>query len=370
MDRQHPRDLFDVLQLFAHEGITAGIRRAFLVYLASHNRPVHEVLFPSLRDNRQEFEHNFTGMIAEPVELDALLAARERMIRELQDALSADEHRFLLSLVAAEPEWPLLGVPRLEQLPDLRWKLQNLERLRKTNAKKYRRALGRSGSVMNLHLAEIATQVAPHAESQSRSGGGRDLRPDGSGAGRLRRPRQLESRRDCRLGDGQTVQETRQDRRLRRVDAFCLLPRQRLLLEADQPVPLGSRALDILVALIEHHGELVTRRELMLRVWPGITVVDANLSVHIAALRRALRDGHAGSRYLVTTPGQGYRFVAPISTSPDQQPGWSWPPPMEQDVDARTMLTRLIGSADEVMRLASELLQASDLSFSGPTITE
>ena len=108
----------------------------------------------------------------------------------------------------------------------------------------------------------------------------------------------------------------------------------------------------------------------MLRVWPGITVVDANLSVHIAALRRALRDGHAGNRYLVTTPGQGYRFVAPISTSPHQQPGWSWPPPMEQDVDARTMLTRLIGSADEVMRLASELLQASDLGVSGPTITE
>jgi hypothetical protein len=133
MDRQHPRDLFDVLQLFAPEGITAGIRRAFVVYLASHNRPVHEVLFPSLRDIRQEFEHNFTGMTAEPIELEALLAARERMVRELQQDLSADERPFLLSLVAAEPEWPLLGVPHLEQLPGLRWKLQNLERLRKTN---------------------------------------------------------------------------------------------------------------------------------------------------------------------------------------------------------------------------------------------
>jgi hypothetical protein len=55
MDRQHPRDLFDVLQLFAHEGITAGGRRAFVIYLASHNRPVHEVLFPSLRDIRNEY---------------------------------------------------------------------------------------------------------------------------------------------------------------------------------------------------------------------------------------------------------------------------------------------------------------------------
>jgi predicted nucleotidyltransferase component of viral defense system len=99
MDRQHPRDLFDVLQLFAHEGITAGIRRAFVIYLASHNRPVHEV--------------------------------------ELQQGLSADERRFLLSLVAAEPEWALLDVPHLEQLPGLRWKLQNLERLRKANARKF-----------------------------------------------------------------------------------------------------------------------------------------------------------------------------------------------------------------------------------------
>ncbi|PPQ16130.1 hypothetical protein CV770_27980 [Bradyrhizobium sp. AC87j1] len=146
MDRQHPRDLFDVTQLFAHEGITPGIRRAFVVYLASHNRPVHEVLFPSLRDIRQEFEQNFAGMTAEPVELDALLAARERMMRELQQGLSADERRFLLSLVAAAPEWSLLGVPHLEQLPGLRWKLQNLERLRKTNARKFAEqsdALGR-----------------------------------------------------------------------------------------------------------------------------------------------------------------------------------------------------------------------------------
>ena len=84
MDRQHPRDLFDVLQLFAHEGITAGIRRAFVIYLASHNRPVHEVLFPSMRDIRKEYENNFEGMTAEPVALDALHAARDRMVRELQ----------------------------------------------------------------------------------------------------------------------------------------------------------------------------------------------------------------------------------------------------------------------------------------------
>ena len=137
MDRQHPRDLFDVQQLFAHEGITDGIRGAFVIYLASHNRPVHEVLFPSMRDIRQEFEHNFTGMTVEPVELEALLAVRERMVRELQQGLSANERRFLLSLVATEPEWSLLGIPHLERLPGIRWKLQNLELLKKTNARKF-----------------------------------------------------------------------------------------------------------------------------------------------------------------------------------------------------------------------------------------
>ena len=100
MDRQHPRDLFDVMQLFAHEGITAGIRRAFVIYLASHNRPVHEVLFPALRDIGHEYERNFKGMTAEPVDLPQLLAARERMVHELQSGLDADERRFLLSLVA------------------------------------------------------------------------------------------------------------------------------------------------------------------------------------------------------------------------------------------------------------------------------
>lgn len=137
MDRQHPRDLFDVMQLFEHGGITADMRRAFVVHLASHNRPTHELLFPSLRDVRQEFEENFVGMTTEPVELESLLAARERMLRELQQGLTTEERRFLLSLVAAKPEWSLLDVPHLEQLPGLKWKLHNLEKLSKSNAKKF-----------------------------------------------------------------------------------------------------------------------------------------------------------------------------------------------------------------------------------------
>jgi hypothetical protein len=136
MDRQHPHDLFDVMQLFAHEGITPAIRRAFVVYLASHNRPVHEVLFPTLRDIEYEYVNNFQGMTADPIPLPALLSARERMIRELQHGIDANERRFLLSLVARAPEWPLLGIAHLEKLPGIRWKLRNLLQLQKSNARR------------------------------------------------------------------------------------------------------------------------------------------------------------------------------------------------------------------------------------------
>jgi DNA-binding winged helix-turn-helix (wHTH) protein len=98
---------------------------------------------------------------------------------------------------------------------------------------------------------------------------------------------------------------------------FCLLPEQRLLLQADKPVSLGSRALDILIALVERRGELVSKRELMARVWPDTLVVDSNLSVHIAALRRVLQDGRAGNRYMVNIPGRGYSFVAPVTFGTD-----------------------------------------------------
>lgn len=136
LDRQHPRDLFDVMQLFAHEGITPGIRRAFVVYLASHNRPVHEVLFPTLRDIRLDYEQNFVGMTTDPVTLDALLAARERVLHELQHGLDINERQFLLSLVRATPDWSLLEISHLDQLSAIRWKLQNLQRLQASNPKK------------------------------------------------------------------------------------------------------------------------------------------------------------------------------------------------------------------------------------------
>jgi DNA-binding winged helix-turn-helix (wHTH) protein len=92
---------------------------------------------------------------------------------------------------------------------------------------------------------------------------------------------------------------------------FRLLPAQFLLLEGDKPVLLGSRALHILMVLLERPGELVTRQELMARVWPNLFVDPATLTVHISALRRALRDGRDGNRFIINIRGRGYCFVTP-----------------------------------------------------------
>ena len=94
---------------------------------------------------------------------------------------------------------------------------------------------------------------------------------------------------------------------------FRLLPGRRLLLEGGTRIRLGSRALDILVALVERAGRLVPKQELIARTWPNIFVDESNLKIQVSALRRALGDGQAGNRYIVTTPGRGYSFVAPVS---------------------------------------------------------
>ena len=96
---------------------------------------------------------------------------------------------------------------------------------------------------------------------------------------------------------------------------FRLLPSQFLLLEDDRPVSLGSRALEILIALLERPGELITKQELMARVWPNIFVEPANLTVNMSGLRRTLRDGQSGNRFIINIRGRGYSFVAKVTAA-------------------------------------------------------
>src|SRR5256885_5997999 len=94
---------------------------------------------------------------------------------------------------------------------------------------------------------------------------------------------------------------------------FRLIPSQKLLLETDKPVRLGSGALELLMALVERAGEVVSREELVARVWPATIVEESSLRVHIAALRKALGDGHGGARFISNVPGRGYCFVTPVT---------------------------------------------------------
>jgi DNA-binding winged helix-turn-helix (wHTH) protein len=94
-----------------------------------------------------------------------------------------------------------------------------------------------------------------------------------------------------------------------------LLPTQFLLPESDKPVHPGSRALVILIVLLEHPGELISKQELIARVWPNVFVGPSNLTVHMSALRRVLRDGQDGNRFIINIPRRGYGFVASVNVA-------------------------------------------------------
>lgn len=138
LDRQHPRDLFDVKLLLENEGVTADIRRAFVVYLASHDRPMNELIQPTLLDSRQTFDDHFTGMTREPVAYEDLVAARDRLIEILRGSLSDAERRFLISMKEGLPDWGQVGIPGVDALPGIQWKLQHIARMDRT---KHREAL-------------------------------------------------------------------------------------------------------------------------------------------------------------------------------------------------------------------------------------
>ena len=93
---------------------------------------------------------------------------------------------------------------------------------------------------------------------------------------------------------------------------FLLIPGQRLLLEDGKPVRIGSRALDILISLVQGAGHTIHKNQLIARVWPDMVVDEGALRVHVAALRRALGDGQDGNRFVANIPGRGYSFVAPV----------------------------------------------------------
>jgi len=113
-----------------NEGITDEIRTAFVVYLASHDRPMSELLDPHKKDFRQLYEQQFSGMTAEEVAYDELVAIRERLIETIRTTMKENEKQFLLSIKQGNPAWDLIPVAGIDQLPAIQWKLVNIEKMR------------------------------------------------------------------------------------------------------------------------------------------------------------------------------------------------------------------------------------------------
>ncbi|MCY4498930.1 MAG: nucleotidyl transferase AbiEii/AbiGii toxin family protein [Rhodospirillaceae bacterium] len=129
LDRQHPRDLFDIALLLENEGIGRDLLKTFLVYLIGHNRPMAELLAPRRRDIAVLYEGEFSEMTREPVPLRTLLDARERLVAVIRTGLTEEDRSFLLSVKSRSPDWSLIDLPAVAELPAVRWKLINLDRM-------------------------------------------------------------------------------------------------------------------------------------------------------------------------------------------------------------------------------------------------
>ncbi len=137
LDRQHPRDMFDVLNMLERFGWQPSFVDCFVAYLAGHNRPVHEVLFPKAAALEPIFSNEFAGLTKDEVALTLLERTQKRLISELPRALIQRHRDFLLSLVRAEPQWDLMPFSNLQHLPALQWKLLNLRKLKTRDAGRF-----------------------------------------------------------------------------------------------------------------------------------------------------------------------------------------------------------------------------------------
>jgi len=137
VDRQHPRDLYDVKLLYENEGLTDELFSTFLIYVASSGRPAHELLNPNLIDLDQPYAREFEGMTKTAVSLDQLLDARNRLIADIQSRFDENTRRFLLSLHDGTPDFEAIDRARAANLPAEQWKLINLQKLKRDNPNKH-----------------------------------------------------------------------------------------------------------------------------------------------------------------------------------------------------------------------------------------
>lgn len=135
LDRQHPRDLFDVKYLLDNEGFSSQIKKGFFLCLLSGDRPIHEIINPNLQDQRLTFENHFIGMSTEDFNYEEYENVRAQLIETIHKSLSKEDKEFLLSVKNLEPIWSIYD---FKQFPAILWKLQNLQKLKSNNPEKHR----------------------------------------------------------------------------------------------------------------------------------------------------------------------------------------------------------------------------------------
>lgn len=132
LDRQHPRDFFDIRGLLDNEGISDSLMDVLMVYLVSSNQPIAKLLAPNRIDIRHIYEEQFVGMTVEPVTLQMLTDTREALIHQLHEKLTDRHKEFLLRFKRGEPDWSLLPFENIDHLPSVKWKMLNLEKMEET----------------------------------------------------------------------------------------------------------------------------------------------------------------------------------------------------------------------------------------------
>ena len=136
LDRQHPRDLFDMAQFYKAHSLEE-VKEGFLVLALGHNRPLHELLGPMIQEQSEIFDQQFAGMSDEPFSYDEHLATLERLTADVKDLFDDGDKQRLLDFVSLSGEENAWGIPHFDELPAIRWKRHNLESLRKSNPSKF-----------------------------------------------------------------------------------------------------------------------------------------------------------------------------------------------------------------------------------------
>jgi predicted nucleotidyltransferase component of viral defense system len=150
LDRQHPRDLFDLYLLFQESGYNENIKNGFIQALVSHMRTMHEVLRPHLLDQRSAFEKQFQGMSDIEFTYEDLETTREELIETVNSSLSELDCSFLLSFKQGDPNWDMFPVAGLKDMPAVKWKLHNLKKLMKSNPQKHKELIHKLESLLKL----------------------------------------------------------------------------------------------------------------------------------------------------------------------------------------------------------------------------